>query len=257
MNDYPMRFSVDYPDRALNRLTPPGTRPIARPALRALEVDLRRYLKREAEQGAGFEPEHLEWSFGRERDASGALRLGDREEAGAGERDASGGPRLGDREETEASERDASDAPRLGDLEVTGRVDRIDVGPGGEAIVRDYKGRTVHAGARWTEDQRLQVALYALAVRELLGLQPVAGLYQPLAGRELRPRGLVRDDVEGDYVRTDRVSEEEFESALSAARDLARTTAAALRAGRIRPCPQRCSGDRGCAYPTICRAGTS
>jgi hypothetical protein len=31
-------------------------------------------------------------------------------------------------------------------------------------------------------------------------------------------------------------------------------TAAALRAGEIAPCPERCSPN-GCAHPTICRAG--
>ena len=51
-------------------------------------------------------------------------------------------------------------------LGVTGRVDRIDVDAAGRALVRDYKGRTVSAGARWARDNKLQVALYALAVRE-------------------------------------------------------------------------------------------
>ena len=66
---------------------------------------------------------------------------------------------------------------------MTGRVDRVDVGRGGEAIVRDYKGRSVVGGGKWADELQLQVALYLLAVRELLGLEPVAGLYQPLAGR--------------------------------------------------------------------------
>ena len=49
------------------------------------------------------------------------------------------------------------------------------------------------AARKWADERQLQVALYLLAVRELLGLEPVAGLYQPLAGRKLvgaraRPR---------------------------------------------------------------------
>ena len=96
--------------------------------------------------------------------------------------------------------------------------------------------------------------LYLLAVRELLGREPVAGLYQPLAGRKLDARGLVRDDVPGDYVRTDKVDAAGFDDALEAARALAARTAAELHAGRIRPCPERCS-NRGCRYPAICRAG--
>jgi RecB family exonuclease len=189
-----------------------------RALLRGLEADLERYLRTEAECGAGFEPEAMEWSFGRAEDEHGALPLG----GGGGH--------------------------------VTGRVDRIDVGPGGAAVVRDYKGRTAFGGAKWLDEQQLQVALYLLAVRELLGLEPVAGVYQPLVGRRLAARGLVRDDVPGRYTRTDLVDQDGFETALEAARELAARTAAELHAGRIRPCPDRCSS-RGCRYPAICRAG--
>jgi hypothetical protein len=82
----------------------------------------------------------------------------------------------------------------------------------------------------------------------------VAGLYQPLAGRKLSARGLVRDDVPGGYTRTDVVDADAFAAALEDARQLAARTAADLRAGRLQPCPERCSS-RGCRYPGICRAG--
>ena len=128
-------------------------------ALRALEEDLVRYLRHEAETGAGMEPEWLEWSFGREGDSHGALALN-----GSG-------------------------------YSVTGRVDRIDVDGGGAAVIRDYKGKTVHAGARWAQDGRLQAALYALAARELLGLEPAGALYQPIGKGDRRPRGFVAAGV--------------------------------------------------------------
>ena len=190
----------------------------SRALLRGLEADLERYLRTEAECGAGYEPTVLEWSFGRERDAHGPLPLGD----GAGF--------------------------------VTGRVDRVDVGPDGAAIVRDYKGRKVVGGTKWADELQLQVALYLLAVRELLGLEPVAGLYQPLVGRKLSARGLVRDDVPGRYTRTDLVDDGAFGAALEAARELAARTAADLHAGRAAAVPERCSS-RGCRYPGICRGG--
>ncbi len=189
----------------------------ARAALRALEVDLRRVLRREAEAGAGLEPERLEWSFGGERDAEGALALDG--------------------------------------VAVTGRVDRLDVDPaGGAAIVRDYKNKVAYPRARWAEDGRLQVALYLIAARELLGLEPVAGVYQPLGGRELAVRGLARDDAPGSYVGTDVADPGEFADTLEVARARAEEAARELHAGRIRPCPERCT-PRGCAYPAICRAG--
>jgi hypothetical protein len=204
---------------ALDERVRAGGAPARRRALlRGLEADLERYLRTEAECGAGFEPAELEWSFGGERDAHGPLPLG-------------GGGGF-----------------------VTGRVDRVDTGGGGEAIVRDYKGRTVVAGARWGEDLQLQVPLYLLAVREHLGLEPVAGLYQPLAGRKLAARGLVRAGAPGSYTRTDVVGDAAFDAALEEARELAARTAADLHAGRLRPCPERCSS-RGCRYPAICRAG--
>jgi len=186
-------------------------------ARRTLEADLRRYLRHEAEHGAGLEPTWLEWRFGREGDEHGPLVL----------------------------------AP--GELEVTGRVDRVDVDHG-EAIVRDYKGASAPKGAGWAEGGALQVALYMLAARELLGLQPVGGLYQPLWSRDSRPRGLVRADVAGRYVSNDVVDEAGLEDALGEIRERALSTAEALRGGRIAPCAERCS-PHGCAYPTICRAG--
>ena len=193
-----------------------GTR--ARAVLRELEVDLRRLLRHEAECGAGLEPARLEWSFGGPEDEHGPLPLP--------------GTSLG----------------------VAGRVDRIDLDGSGRAIVRDYKGRRVSAGARWATDRKLQVALYALAARELLGVEPVGALYQPVGHSDVRPRGLVRDDVPGRYVNGDVVDGETFDAALEDARETAARAAADLRAGRIRACPDACSPMGGCAYPAICRA---
>ncbi len=189
-----------------------------RAGLRALEEDLVRYLRHEAETGAGMEPEWLEWSFGREGDSHGALALN-----GSG-------------------------------FSVTGRVDRIDVDGSGTALVRDYKGKTVHAGARWGQDGRLQAALYALAVRELLGLELAGALYQPIGKGDRRPRGFVTAGTPGRYVNGDVVAPEALDAALLEAREAALGAARAMRAGRIRPCPSRCSPN-GCAYPGICRAG--
>ena len=134
-------------DAALDGIALDGAR--GRAARRTLEADLQRYLRHEAERGAGLEPTHLEWRFGREGDPQGPLALGD--------------------------------------LSITGRVDRVDVGPGGEAIVRDYKGASAPPGAGWAEGGALQVALYMLAARDLLGLEPVGGLYQALWAARLTP----------------------------------------------------------------------
>jgi ATP-dependent helicase/DNAse subunit B len=195
----------------------PGRGTRARAGLRALEEDLERYLRHEAENGAQMEPAWLEWSFGREGDEHPALQLN-----GSG-------------------------------VAASGRVDRIDV-DGALAVVRDYKGRNVTAGARWGQDGKLQAALYALAARDLLGLEPAGALYQPIGRSDRRPRGLVRSGTPGRYVNGDVVEAEALDTALDDARAAAANAAHAMRAGRIRPCPSKCSPN-GCAYPGICRAG--
>jgi RecB family exonuclease len=141
----------------------------------------------------------------------------------------------------------------LDGVAVSGRVDRVDT-DGRRAIVRDYKGRTVHAGARWAEDGKIQAALYALAVRERLGVEIVGALYQPIGTTDQRPRGVVRDDVPGRYVNGDVSDPDTLEQRLQDARAIAARAAADLRAGRIQPCPDRCAYNGGCAHPGICRA---
>jgi ATP-dependent helicase/DNAse subunit B len=195
---------------------PPAGGARARAAARALEVDLERYLRHEAACGAAYEPTLLEWSFGGDDDAAPAL-------------DVAG-------------------------VAVSGRVDRIDTDAGGRrAVVRDYKGRTVTAGARWEDDGKVQAALYALAVRERLGLDVAGALYQPIGRADQRPRGLVRDDVPGRYVNGDVVDAVALDETLAAVREVAARAATELRAGRIRPCPERCSFNGTCAHPGICR----
>ena len=153
--------------------------------------------------------------------------------------------------------RRAGPLPLPGGMGVTGRVDRIDVGPADHALVRDYKNRTVAAGARWAQDGRLQVALYALAARELLGLEPAGALYQPLGAHATCARaGSVRDDVPGPLVDTDvdRTPRRSTPRSRTRAR-WPRRAAADLRAGRIRAVPGARARRGGCAYPAICRAG--
>jgi RecB family exonuclease len=141
----------------------------------------------------------------------------------------------------------------LDGVAVSGRVDRIDT-DGRRAIVRDYKGRTVHAGARWAEDGKIQAALYALAVREHFGVEIAGALYQPIGTADQRPRGVVRDDVPGRYVNGDVSDHDTLDERLEAARAIAAQAAADLRAGRIQSCPDRCAYNGGCAHPGICRA---
>jgi RecB family exonuclease len=193
-----------------------------------IEADLRRYLRHEAADGSDWRPAGLELRFGFEDEEGSlpALVLGEGK----------------------------------GQVSVRGMIDRVDVDPvsGRRAIVRDYKSgarRDEWQGARWTTDSQLQVALYMLAVRQLMGLDPVAGLYQPLGGNDLRGRGVYLKDIGlGDrLVATDAREPDELAEALSEASARAIELADSLRRGRVEPCPQTCSR-QGCAYPGICRS---
>ena len=192
-----------------------------RAARRRLETDLRRLLRREAESGATLEPDRFEVGFG----------LGPEAEL----------PPLVLEPEG---------------IEVRGRIDRVDT-RGRRALVRDYKGGArVDGVAAWEDEGRLQVAVYMLAVRELLDLEPAGGLYVPLAGRG-KPRGVVASSEAGAVgrgsSRTDVLSDEEVDALLGRARARIAETVAGLRAGEVRPCPERCGPAGSCSYPGICR----
>jgi ATP-dependent helicase/DNAse subunit B len=205
----------------------------------AIAADLRRYLVHEAAGGGDWEPRHLELRFGfagKEDDEGESLPQEDGESLPALE--------LG-----EGAER----------VSVRGVIDRVDVDPEGRrAIVRDYKSgghRQEWAGDRWSGDGSLQVALYMLAVRDLLGLEPVAGLYQPLSGRDLRARGVY---LEGAPVGSrpfgnDKRDEAELAAELEDAQRRARELAGRLRSGELTASPDSCSRN-GCLYPGICRS---
>ena len=147
-----------------------------------------------------------------------------------------------------------------GALVLRGRIDRIDLEPGGRrAIVVDYKGRQAHPGATWVRDGRLQVGLYMLALEQLLDVEAVGGLYQPLGAKDTRPRGALRDDADPGRttVNGDRVGGPELAELLAAVRDAALRAVEELRRGALEPRPTACAYGGGCAHPSICRGGAA
>jgi ATP-dependent helicase/DNAse subunit B len=194
-------------------------------ARRRLHADLDRFLQAASATDSTLEPVELELGFG----------------FGA------------DDDRGEASELGVFE---LGDgVRMRGRIDRVDAGPEGDAIVYDYKGKDPPAAARWISDGKLQVALYMLAVEELLSLRAVGGFYQPLTGGELRPRGVLDGDsgVELDCVATDVRDHGELRELLAQARAGALEAAERAGSGRLQAQPQTCAFRGGCMYPTICR----
>jgi ATP-dependent helicase/DNAse subunit B len=205
-------------------LAPASGHGVRKGLLQGIEADLRRYLNHEAADGCDWQPAEVELRFGFDDDEASlpALELGD-------------------------------------GVRVRGAIDRVDVDPAGrEAIVRDYKSGAFRPGyqvARWAQDQQLQVALYMLAVRELMGLEPVAGLYQPLRGPDLRARGVFLEGASAGscLVGNDGRDQEALRAELEQASAIAVELAERLRSGELVPSPPTCSRD-GCAFPGICRS---
>ncbi|HEX3618340.1 MAG TPA: PD-(D/E)XK nuclease family protein [Solirubrobacteraceae bacterium] len=199
--------------------------------LRGIEAELLRYLRQEAADGSAWPPAVTEFRFGLDGDGEDAV-----------------GP----------VELTASDGEHA---RLHGIVDRIDADPGNSerVIVRDYKSgskRETWPSARWVSDNQVQVALYMIAVQRLLGVEAVAGFYQPLAGEDLRPRGVYSEGVEvgSGVVARDGVPAEERERLLDEIEDQVVALAVTLRRGELTPCPDSCTPDGTCRYPGICWA---
>jgi len=190
-----------------------------RAALRRLEADLVRYLEWAAHAGSAHAPTHFELTFG-------------------------------GREERPAVELDG--------ITLRGRIDRVDVGGDGTALLYDYKGSTAAPQAKWVADGRLQLALYMLALPHLLGLEAGAGLYQPLGGSDdPKPRGLARADADRGQrlTKNDRVDDATFAAVLDGALAAAVTAVSEIRAGRLEPRPATCGWrNGGCTHPSVCRS---
>ena len=129
--------------------------------------------------------------------------------------------------------------------------------PGGAAIVFDYKGRSAPPSqARWLRRGASSRSRSTCSpCRELLGLEAVGGLYQPLGAEDPRPRGLLRDDADErlDAVRNDRLDDEAFEARLDAVLAAALAAVRGIRSGALEPRPDTCAWNGGCAHPSICR----
>jgi ATP-dependent helicase/nuclease subunit B len=141
-------------------------------------------------------------------------------------------------------------------LTLSGKIDRIDVDPfGARGVVQDYKsGKSAYSARQIESELRLQIPLYMLVLRDLVGLEPLGGLYRPLAGAR-KPRGLVRGsetETLPGYVSHDYLDEESFWGVVESARGTATALAERIRAGDVRhdplggECPSWCDLWRVC-----------
>jgi RecB family exonuclease len=179
--------------------------------------DLERFVRDEAESEAPLVPRRFEVSFGTERSAPELQRGLD-----------------------------------LGGFSLSGKIDRIDVDPfSARGIVWDYKsGKTAFSAAKMDSELRLQIPLYMLVLRDLVGIEPLGGLYRALAG-EGEARGLLRSAAREDGVpgfqKNDYRDEDEFWAQIERATEHARGFVDRIRSGDVRHDPL---GDAGC--PSWC-----
>ena len=143
------------------------------------------------------------------------------------------------------SERSAAELKRgldLGELTVSGKIDRIDLDPfAARGLVQDYKsGRTAQSAVQIEAEMKLQLPLYLLVLRDLIGVEPLGGVYRALAG-ERPARGLLRAEARDDGVpgfsENDYLPEDEFWAKVEWAKETARAFAARIRSGDVRHDP--------------------
>jgi ATP-dependent helicase/DNAse subunit B len=130
----------------------------------------------------------------------------------------------------------------LGGLALSGKIDRIDLDPfAARGLVQDYKsGKTAQSADQIDKELKLQIPLYVLVLRDLVGVEPLGGVYRPLAG-ERRARGMLRAEAREDgvpgFVSTDYLDEEEFWRLVEWASSTARAVAERIRSGDVRHDP--------------------
>ena len=188
-----------------------------------LRADLEGFLRDEAASDIGFLPRRLEVAFGSER-AAPELQRG---------------------------------LPLADDLWLSGKIDRIDIDPySARGIVQDYKsGKGAHTAREIDRELRLQVPLYILALRDLVGVEPLGGVYRALAGRRLT-RGMLRESAREDlpgFAKDDYLDEDAFWAQIETARGRAAENALRIRAGDVRHDPKGDGCPSWCDLWPICR----
>ena len=190
-----------------------------------LRRDLERFVREEARSQLVLEPRRFEVGFGGDRSAPELQR----------------GLELGD------------------GIFLAGKIDRVDVDPfSARGIVQDYKsGKGSHSARQIDDEGRLQVPLYLLVLRDLVGIEPLGGVYRALSGSR-GARGMLRaearDELPG-FAERDFLDEEAFWGQVERARTRALDAARRIRAGDVAHDPRGGECPSWCDLWTMCRVG--
>jgi len=140
---------------------------------------------------------------------------------------------------------------------LSGKIDRIDVDPySTRGIVQDYKsGRSAHSAKQIDDELKLQIPLYMLVLRDLVGIEPLGGVYRALAGARVT-RGLLHADAAADlpgFQRNDYLADDEFWALVETSRERALRYARRIQSGDVRHDPKGGSCPSWCDLWTMCR----
>jgi ATP-dependent helicase/DNAse subunit B len=189
-----------------------------------LARDLERLVRAEAETELTLQPSRFEVAFGSERSVPELQR----------------GLELGD------------------GVVLSGKIDRIDVDPfSASGIVVDYKsGKGAPSAQQIERELRLQIPLYMLVLRDLVGIEPLGGVYRPLSG-DRGPRGLLRAEAKEPslpgFAKADYLDEDAFWAQVEGAVETARRFAGRIREGDVLHDPKGGECPAWCDLWTMCR----
>jgi RecB family exonuclease len=153
------------------------------------------------------------------------------------------------------SERSSLGGLDLGTFTLSGKIDRIDVDPfSARGIVQDYKsGKTAHSAQKIEDELRLQIPLYMLVLRDLVGIEPLGGVYRALSGKR-ETRGLLRaDDGVSGFHKNDYLPDDEFWGRVDRARERAVGLVERVRSGDVQHDPRFGSCPDWCELWPMCR----
>jgi RecB family exonuclease len=146
----------------------------------------------------------------------------------------------------------------LGDgLYLSGKIDRIDADPfSARGIVQDYKsGKGAYSARQIDDELRLQIPLYMLVLRDLVGIEPLGGVYRALSGSRAA-RGMLREEARADlpgFKDKDYLDDETFWAQVETARERGSAYAQRIRAGDVRHDPKGGECPQWCDLWTMCR----
>ena len=129
-----------------------------------------------------------------------------------------------------------------------------------EDDLQDFRvQRARSARGHRSRELRLQIPLYVLALRDLVGVEPLGGVYRALAGRRVT-RGMLRESAREDlpgFAKDDYLDEEAFWAQVETARDRAATNARRIRAGDVQHDPKGDGCPSWCDLWPMCRVERS